>query len=129
MPSLPVVQQRKALGACLPDIYDKMNLEEIFPYLCECNLLTDTEQEQLQSMNIRFTCKEKISKLITSLPRKGSDALTRFVECLKSSTEGTAHEELAYQIEVLVDHQIQNTVTQKHKYGELLYSSCSFILI
>ena len=38
---------------------------------------------------------QKIARLVEFLPRKGSDALQRFIECLKISTDGTAHGELA----------------------------------
>ena len=72
-----------------------MDLEQIFPYLNQKNLLTNTEREELHSSVDVYNRNQKITKLVSWLPKKGSDGLQRFVVCLRSSVEGTAHQELA----------------------------------
>ena len=72
-----------------------LDLEQVFPHLYRHNLLTDSELELLQAPSVQCSRKIKISKLVTGLPRKGQDALSRFVECLIHSADGTGHFELA----------------------------------
>ena len=70
-----------------------LNLEQIFPHLCQHGLLTYSEKEKLK--NDYFKTHEKIDELLKWIPMKGSDALARFVKCLRNSTDGTGHDELA----------------------------------
>lgn len=86
-------QQTETLRACHPSIQGLLDLDQIYPHLNQRNLLTDTEREDLQSLV--YSRNQKIARLVEVLPRKGSDALQRFIECLQSSTDGTAHSELA----------------------------------
>ena len=83
----------ETLRACHPSIQGLLDLEQIYPHLNQRKLLTDTEREDLQSFV--YSRNQKIARLVEVLPRKGSDALQRFIECLQSSTDGTAHGELA----------------------------------
>ena len=80
-------------------ICHQLNLGAILPHLDEQGLLTRTEKEQLR--NELFTTGERKNKLIEWLPSKGSDALTRFIVCLRKSAEGTGtgHHELAKVLE------------------------------
>ena len=82
-----------------PLICQQLNLRTIIPHLNEQWLLTPTENEQLR--NELFTTEERKNKLIEWLPSKGSDALTRFIGCLRKSAEGTGtgHHELAKALE------------------------------
>jgi hypothetical protein len=63
-------------------------------------LLTRPEEERLQSLSHTFSTDEaKIDHLLNVLPKKGENALKRFVKCLRETAEGTAHDELADFIE------------------------------
>lgn len=64
------------------------------------DLLTGEDEGVFVSHESR---QRKITRLITSLPMKGSTALKRFVDCLYCSSQGTAHDKIAYHIEGLVE--------------------------
>lgn len=96
--TLSVKDQESVLQECSIDIHGMLDLEQVFPYLYSHNLLTDSEQELLQTPSVLCSRKSKISKLVTGLPRKGPDALRRFVQCLKRSVDGTGHYDLAKRI-------------------------------
>ena len=85
-------EQEDILNSLHPELRG-LNLEQIFPHLCQHGLLTYSEKEKLK--NDYFTTHEKIDKLLKWIPTKGSDALARFVKCLRNSTDGTGHDELA----------------------------------
>lgn len=106
-------QQTEILRACHPDIQSLLDLEQIFPYLNQCKLLTDTEREEMQSPINIYNRTQKIARLVEFLPRKGSDALQRFIECLKSSTDGTAHDELAEKLYT----EAEQVLTRKNNAG------------
>ena len=92
-PILTPEEQQEVLNAHHPEIKNFLDLEQIFPYLNQKNLLTDMEREELHGLV--YNRNQKIRKLVSWLPKKGSDGLQRFVVCLRSSVEGTAHQELA----------------------------------
>ena len=94
---LSAKQQEQVLDARYRDIQDCLNLDEIFPHLCQHHLLTSAEKQEL--LNPMYTSNHKIHKLITWIPRKGCDALHRFIICLKHSADGTGHLELADTLE------------------------------
>ena len=94
-PNLTPEEQQEVLNAHHPEIRNFLDLEQIFPYLNQRNLLTDTEREELHSSVDVYNRNQKIARLVSWLPKKGSDGLQRFVFCLRSSVEGTAHQELA----------------------------------
>lgn len=96
--TLSVNEQESILQECGLDIHGMLDLEQIFPHLYSHNLLTDSEQELLQTSSVLCSRKSKISRLVTSLPRKGPDALWRFVRCLSDSVDGTGHYDLAVKI-------------------------------
>ena len=104
---LSTEEQEQVLQTCSIDIEGMIDLEQVFSHLFHHNLLSDTESEILQASNVDYSRKKKIAMLITSLPRKGSDALDRFVKCLVNSADGTGHGELA-QI-------ICNSVNERHQ--------------
>ena len=83
------------LRACSVDIEGMLDLEQIRCHLYQHKLLSDSDCAILQAPDFELSRKEKIQMLITNLPRKGSDALDRFVECLINSANGTGHGELA----------------------------------
>ncbi len=98
--TMPYERQQSILRKISVDLHNTLDVDQIYPNLCQHNLLNDTEQEQFQSSNLSLTRRQKASRFATSLPRKGTDALSRFVTCLDSSTEGTgtAHAQLASRI-------------------------------
>ena len=95
IPQLSKHVQEKVLKRCNVQIHDLLNFETIFPHLVQANLLTRREQGHLQSFNTSLSEDQKITKLINLLPKKGSDALQRFVSCLWDTADGTGHAELA----------------------------------
>ena len=101
MPDLALNEQlsESVLRSLHSQICHQLNLRAILPHLDEQGLLTPTENEQLR--NELFTTEERKNKLIEWIPSKGSDALTRFIVCLRKSAEGTGtgHHELAKALE------------------------------
>lgn len=89
---MTVQQQRDVLNTRYPDLR-RLDLEQIFPHLCQQRLLSYSEQEKLK--NDRFTTHERIDDLVKWIPKKGTDALARFIKCLENSADGTGHGELA----------------------------------
>ena len=94
---LSAKQQEQILDAHQQDIQDCLNLEEVFPHLCQHCLLTSTEKQEL--LNQTSTTNHKIRKLMMWIPRKGSNALHSFIICLRHSADGTGHQELADKLE------------------------------
>ena len=84
-----------------------LDLEQIFPYLNQHKLLTNSDQEVLQSPF--YSRNNKITRLVTRLHRKGSNALWRFIICLRSSADGTAHNELASELQSAVNEELTRT--------------------
>ena len=94
---LSAKQQEQILDAHQQDIQDCLNLDEIFPRLCQHCLLTSTEKQE--HLNPMYTSNHKIRKLLMWIPQKGPNALHRFITCLRVSADGTAHQELADKLE------------------------------
>jgi DNA replication protein DnaC len=98
IPLLSTKEQEEVLQECSVEIEGMLDLEQIFSHLYHHNLLSDSECEMLQASNVELSRKKKIARFITNLPRKGSNALDRFIQCLVNSADGTGHEELAQNI-------------------------------
>ena len=94
---LSAKQQERVVDARYRDIQDGLNLDEIFPHLCQHHLLTSAEKQEL--LNPMYTSNHKIHKLMMWIPRKGSNALHHFIICLRQSADGTGHLELADKLE------------------------------
>ena len=114
--TLSTKEQAEVIKQCSDDIHVLLDLEQIFPHLHQNNLLTDSEQDKLHSTNEHWSRKEKITKLVTSLPRKGSDVLSRFHDCLTRSANGTAHMELA---DILRSKALDAAATHKDNHSKL----------
>ena len=101
MPDLALNEQlsQSVLRSLHSQICQQLNLRAMVLHLDEQGLLTRTENEQLR--NELFTTEERKKKLMEWIPSKGSDALTRFIVCLRKSAEGTGtgHHELAKALE------------------------------
>ena len=95
--NLSAKQQERVLDSCSQDIQDCLNLDEIFPHLCQHCLLTSAEKQEL--LNQTYTTNHRIHKLMMWIPRKGSNALHHFIICLRQSADGTGHLELADKLE------------------------------
>ena len=81
-----------------PDILRELNIETIQPYLSKHGLTTTDELEILLNDSITNLAKKK--KLIyTWLPNKGDDCLSKFIEALRESSEGTTHNDLAMRLQ------------------------------
>ena len=85
-------QQERILNSLHPSVRRMLNVHEIFSQLNQQGLLTPLEKGKLR--NDLYTEDQKIDNIIEWIPRKGSDALGRFLICLEESSEGTAHGEL-----------------------------------
>lgn len=96
IPKLSTREQEEVLRVCSIDIEGMLDLEQIRCHLYQYKLLSDSEWSTLQTPDFELSRKTKIQMLITSLPKKGSDALDRFVKCLANSSNGTGHGELAH---------------------------------
>lgn len=77
---------------------EKLDLDKILPYLKQDRMLTDDEYERLT--NPVYTTRQKRSRLLTLLPRKGRDYFTHFGNNLVWSGQT----ELARHIGVKVDN-------------------------
>ena len=88
---------QNALNQCSVDLHSKLDPEIIQPYLLHQNMLTNVEMAMLT--NVMVTRYKKINDLMDLLPRKGSDWWKKFIKSLRSSTAGTAHQELADALE------------------------------
>ena len=90
-------QLKRLLDACSVQIRDLLHMETVFPYLVQEDLLTQGEIDKLCSLSSTFSSDEdKITFLVEKvLPKKGRNALPRFLKCLESTASGTAHDELA----------------------------------
>ena len=63
--------------------------------------------------NEYFTTHDRIDELIKWIPTKGSDALGRFIVCLRNSTDGTGHDELA----TLLEDELEKTHSERQRKG------------
>ena len=86
--------QARILARCHTRIRATLDIDAIFPHLNEQGLLTHNETYILR--NNLHTVQYRIDCLVQWLPRKGTDALSRFIVCLRmSSGDALGHEELA----------------------------------
>ena len=93
-------QQRNALWKCCPLIIRCLDTTAILPHLMSEDLITDDDHDVLRSeMRTRGN---KIHHLIGMLPRK-PHFFRKFLSCLYQSSDGTAHAEIAKQLEELID--------------------------
>ena len=102
------------MQAYASDLQESLNFERILPLLVESHILSEADQKLFQSS---LSQNEKVSKLINLFPDKNSQqALQKFVACLKATSEGTAHGDIAHQIEELAGKFTPSPVN-KSKFG------------
>ncbi len=89
---------------------NKLDLDKLLPYLKQERMVTNDEYEILT--NIGYTKRQRRSKLLIMLPRKGRDYFENFGKCLVWSGQA----ELARHIGVDVD----NVPPSPHQFGECL---------
>ena len=82
------------LQACSAEIFQKLHVSAIVPYLMKHNMLTLRDQQVLT--NDRTPDQDKIGHILKILPKKGEEFYGKFVFCLCESKEGTgsAHDEI-----------------------------------
>ena len=85
---------------CAPDLHKSLNSDFILPHLLSRDLISQSEHEKLILPSL--TPSDRISFIVTTLPRKGSDWWKIFIDCLNKST---AHGELAKKLKAgVTDH-------------------------
>ena len=119
IPKLSTKEQEELLRACSVDIEGILDLEQIRCHLYQHKLLSDSDCSTLQAPDFELSRKTKIQMLIKNLPRKGSDALDRFVKCLVNSADGTGHGELARIIYKTVKERARGSQTSDDRHVEI----------
>ena len=90
--------QELVLARCHTVLRDNLNIQSIFPHLTAKRLLTSGERNYL--LNDYHSPQDKIDRVVQWIPRKGRDALIRFIECLEaSSDDARGHKELTELLE------------------------------
>jgi len=77
------------------ELHNSLNIDIIIPYLLRDNLLTNIPYQ----IQVRKSRGDKINFLISSLPTKGINWLGRFVDILRSTTNGIARDKVAAKFE------------------------------
>lgn len=93
-------KQRYVLWKCCPVIIHCLDITAILPYLMSEDLITDDDHDVLR--NETTPRNKKIHHLIDVLPRK-PNLFEKFLNCLYQSSNGTAHAEIAKQLEGHID--------------------------
>lgn len=106
----PMKIQKRVFSDCTGVINQFLDVATALPHLRGENLTTEEEFDVLS--NPQNSRQHKINTLIKGLPLKGEDFLYRFLRCLRSTTDGTAHEELVQQICIKLDYRNLNGTSQ-----------------
>ena len=106
----PDIIHHRALRQCAPKLHQHLNIDAIHPHLQHHVMLTRDESYTLANPN--KTPGERVEFTINKLPSKVSGWWEKFINSLKSSTDGTAHGELAKIFE--------DTLTELKKNGKML---------
>lgn len=93
-------QQRIILWRCCPEMKECLNITEVLPYLMSEHLIAETDLDILR--NKTSTRVDKILHLMDVLP-KIPYSLKTFITCLRQSSNGTAHNEIAQRLKQLID--------------------------
>lgn len=92
-PSPPESPSEKAFRKCHPTLRQYLNVQAVFPYLNQHDLLTENQKQELLLPGL--TDHHKIDLLLLWLPRSGPNFLESFISSLRESVAGTNHKELA----------------------------------
>ena len=92
----------KALLQCAVDLKNKLTPDTIVAHLQSDNLLTEIEVYKLTG-DLSKSRPEKVQIIINILPTKGSGWWDKFIDSLRKTAGGTAHEELANILEQQLD--------------------------
>ena len=112
---LTLQEQEDILNSLHPELRG-LNLEQIFPHLNQQGLPSYSEKKKLR--NEYFTTHDRIDELIKWIPTKGSDALERFIVCLRNSADGTGHDELA----TLLENELEKIQSKRQQKGRPVQS-------
>ena len=105
--------QRLALDECNVSLVNKLDVNAILPHLIAGHLVTPDDRQVL--MTYAKTQVEKAQYLLDILPRKSKGWFEVFLDCLRQSTNGTGHGDLAEDLEVKLQELIQQNTTKKSK--------------
>ena len=95
-----------------------LDIRAIYPYLRDQGLLTDEQGDYL--LNEHHSPQARIDRLVQWIPQKGGDALFRFIECLKaSSDDALGHGELATLLEKLARVEINRQPQRPREPGPI----------
>ena len=108
--------QKTVLHNCSPSIVELLDFTAIVPYLRASNLLTEENVRMLK--NVSISQKDKTQYLVYILPRKAEGWFSRFLDCLRQSTEGTSHGDLIKELEVNLDDVKQMNCSRQKSVGE-----------
>ena len=86
--------QAQTLFSCHEVLNKKLDVKEIYSQMNQKNLLTQFRRPACPSRRKQIS-RTKVNHIIEILPRKESGWWVKFITCLKASTSGTAHENLA----------------------------------
>ena len=90
---------------CWVELSETLDITSVLPHLCSHHLLTMYDREKLSNANT--TNCEKVYHLLNVLPKKDKGWLTKFLDCLCKSTEGTGHGGLATKLRVTYEEELK----------------------
>ena len=93
------------LLSCWVELSERLDITSVLPHLCSHRLLTTYDREKL--INANTTNCEKVNHLLNVLPKKDKGWLTKFLDCLSKSTEGTGHAGLAAKLRVTYEEELK----------------------
>jgi len=109
------------------DLRKYLSLQELIPLLRKLELLTVEDWDEISQKQL--TRQQKIDYLVQLLPRKGEHAYEKFINCLESEKEHSAHMELAEKIKEtaaqLAEPQVKLTSTNIYEEVLLTFHVCS----
>ena len=103
---------RRAVQTLTPELVDGIDTVLLSPRLISQGLVDTREVEYI--MNVHNSRFDKNSLIVQNIPKKGDDALKRFVDCLNESFENPRHPELAQLIRQEVCRLSSSECQDKH---------------
>ena len=119
------------------DLRQYLSLQELIPLLRKFELLTTEEWDEISGHHKQLTQQQRVDYLVKLLPRKGEHAYEKFVTCLESEKEHSAHLELAKkmketvvklaEIKTLAKSNLQSTTNTCETQEVRNFSTCHFM--
>lgn len=73
-------------------IYEGVDINLLYPHLCQAGLLNESEQKCLNRHD--ETREHKVSILLDIIPQKGLTSLMRFVSCIEKTADNEDHKKI-----------------------------------